>query len=188
LQGDLRQRYQAISAKGIPIDDLDSIGWGVPLSAVGIDLEDPEFYVVHSDLLPLLAPFGIAIPEGQTYSVDVPEFVYAVGRAIAASLTDHTEPALRQVGWAFAWMFSCSGNSLIDQTNETLADIPPLSWSAGDVAFAIELIEEAEGILRDVQAGIETLKASPDLMADVGRNIAHLYRELKKKGKLDERN
>ena len=178
----------AITTKGIPLDDLDSISWGVPLSAVEVDLEDPEFYAVHHDLLPLLAPFGMAIPEGTVYSVDVPECVYIAGRAIAASLTDHTEPALRQVGWAFAWMFSCSGNSLIDQTNETLADIPPLSWSAGDVAFAIELIEESEGILRDVQAGIEMLKASPDLMADVERNIAHLYRELKKKGKIDERN
>lgn len=179
---------KAITAKGIPLDDLDSIGWGVPLSAVGVDLEDPEFYAVHNDLLPLLAPFGIAIPEGAVYSVDVPECVYFAGRGIAVSLTDHTDPALRQVGWAFAWMFSCTGNSLIDQTNETLAEIPPLSWSAGDVAFAIELIEEAEGILRDVLAGIETLKASPELRAAVDRNIAHLYRELKKKGKLDEHN
>ncbi len=177
----------AITAKGIPLDDLDSIGWGIPLNAVGVDLEDPEFYAVHSDLFPILAPFGIAIPEGETYSVDVPECVYAAGRAVAASLTDHPDSALRQVGWAFAWIFSCSGNSLIDDTAESLAEIPPLSWSAEDVAFAIELVEEADGILRDVQTGIETLKASPDLMAALERNVAHLYRELKKKGKLNER-
>ncbi|MBL8166362.1 MAG: hypothetical protein JNJ61_30535 [Anaerolineae bacterium] len=177
---------KAISAKGIPLDDLETIGWGIPLHAVGVDLEDPAFYAVHSDLLPLLVPFGISLPEGEVYSVDIPDAVYSAGRAIVASLTDQTEPALRQAGWAFAWIFSCTGNSLIDQTNESLADIPPLSWSAEDVAFAIELIEEADGILRDVQAGIDYLKQSLDLRAALERNGASLYRELKQKGKLNE--
>ena len=103
---------QAISAKGIPLDDLDIIGWGIPLNAVGVDLEDPEFYAVHTDLLPLLAPFGIDLPEGEIYSVDVPECVYPVGRAIAASLHEQADPALQQVGWLFGWLFSCTGNSL----------------------------------------------------------------------------
>lgn len=179
---------KAITAKGIPLDDLDSIGWGIPLNAVGVDLEDPEFYAVHSDLLPILAPFGIAIPEGETYSIDIPDCVYPAGRAIAASLTDHPDSRLRQVGWAFGFLFSCTGNSLCDLTNESLSELQPLSWSAEDVAFATELIEEADGILRDVQAGIETLKASPDLMVALERNVAHLYCELKKKGKLNERN
>src|SRR5690606_35482540 len=30
---------RGISAKGIPLDDLETIGWGIPLVAVGIDLE-----------------------------------------------------------------------------------------------------------------------------------------------------
>lgn len=179
---------KAISAKGIPLDDLDVIGWGVPLNAIGVDLEDPEFYAVHTDLLPILAPFGIDVPEGEMYSVDVPECVYPAGRAIAASLLEQTDPALRQVGWAFGWLFSCTGNSLIDYTDEALSEIPPLSWSTEDVAFAIELIEEADGILRDVQAGIDHLKQSSDLRAALERNVAHLYRELKQKGKLNERN
>ncbi len=179
---------KAISAKGIPLDDLDVIGWGLPLNAIGVDLEDPEFYAVHTDLLPILAPFGIDIPEGETYSVDVPECVYPAGRAIAASLLEQTDPALRQAGWTFGWLFSCTGNSLIDYTDEALSEIPPLSWSPEDVAFAIELIEEAGGILRDVQAGIDQLKQSPDLRAALERNTSTLYRELKQKGKLNERN
>jgi hypothetical protein len=179
---------KAISAKGIPLDDLDVIGWGVPLNAIGVDLEDPEFYAVHTDLLPILAPFGIDIPEGEMYSVDVPECVYPTGRAVAASLLEQTNPALRQVGWAFGWLFSCTGNSLIDYTDEALSEIPPLSWSAEDVDFAIELIEEANGILHDVQAGIDHLKQSPELRTALEHNIAYLYRVLKQKGKLDERN
>ena len=178
---------KAISAKGIPLDDLDTIGWGVPMTAVGVDLEDPEFYAVHTDLLPVLAPFGIDLPEGETYSVDLPECIHKIGCAIAASLHEQTDPALRQVGWLFGWLFSCTGNSLVDYSDEALAEIPPLSWSADDIAFAVELIEEADGIMRDVQMGLDLLKTSPDLMAALERNTAHLYRELKKKGKLDER-
>lgn len=176
---------KAISAKGIPLDDLETIGWGIPLNAVGVDLEDPEFYAVHTDLLPILAPFGIDIPEGEIYSVDVPECVYPAGRAIAASLLEQTDPALRQVGWLFSWLFSCSGDSLVDQTDESLAEIPPLSWSPDDIAFAIELVDEAEGILRDVKAGLNRLKASPTLSAQLTAHIDQLYARLKQKQELD---
>ena len=177
---------QAISAKGIPLDDLETIGWGIPLNAVGVDLEDPEFYAVHSDLLPILAPFGIDLPEGETYSVDVPECVYPTGRVIAASLHEQPDPALQQVGWLFGWLFSCTNSSLVDYTDEALAEIPPLSWSPDDIAFAVELIEEADGIMGDVQAGIEILKSTPQLQSALERNVAILYQILKKKGKLDE--
>ena len=178
---------KAISAKGIPLDDLETIGWGVPLVAVGVNLEDPEFYAVHTDLLPVLAPFGIDLPEGETYSVDLPECIHKVGCAIATSLHEQTDPALRQAGWLFGWLFSCTGNSLVDCTDEMLAEIQPLSWSSDDIAFAVEMIEEADGIMSDVQMGIDLLKTTPDLMAALERNVAFLYRELKKKGKLDER-
>lgn len=162
----------AISAKGIPLDDLEAIGWGIPLHAVGVDLADPEFYSVHSDLLPLLAPFGIDVPDGELFSADVPECVYPAGHAIAASLLEQTDPALRLVGWAFGWLFSCTGNSLIDYTDEALSEIPPLSWSAEDVAFAIELIEEAHGIMADALAGLKHLMASPDLVTAVKKDVA----------------
>lgn len=157
---------RAISDKGIPLDDLEAISWGVPLNAWGVDLEDPEFYAVHADLLPLLTPFGLMLPEEDAYQADVPACVYPAGRAIATSLLEQTVPTLRQVGWAFGWMFSCTGNSLIDCTDEGLADIPPLTWSTDDIAFAIELIAEAEGIMRDVQAGLKHLTKS----SEVGNN------------------
>ena len=176
-----------ISAKGIPLDDLETIGWGIPLVALGVDLEDPEFYAVHSDLLPILAPFGIDIPEGETYRIDVPEGIYQVGSAIARSLHEQADPALQQVGWLFGWLFSCTGNSLVDATDEMLSELQPLAWDPEDIAFAIEMIEEANGIMRDAMAGLEILKTTPDLKAALERHIATLSRELKQKGKLDER-
>ncbi|MCK6580537.1 MAG: hypothetical protein L6Q98_20795 [Anaerolineae bacterium] len=177
---------KAISAKGIPLDDIETIGWGIPLVALGIELEDPEFYAVHSDLLPILAPFGIQIPEGETYRIDVPQGIHNVGGAIARSLHEQSDPALRQVGWLLGWLFSCTGNSLVDYTDEMLGEIPPLSWSPDDIAFAVEMIEEAGGMMQDVTAGLDILKSAPDLMAVLERHIAILYRELKQKGNLDE--
>ena len=176
-----------ISAKGIPLDDLETIGWGIPLVALGVDLEDPEFYAVHSDLLPILAPFGIDIPEGETYRIDIPEGIHQVGSAIARSLHEQADPTLQQVGWLFGWLFSCTGNSLVDCTDEALSELQPLAWDPEDIAFAIEMIEEANGIMRDAMAGLEILKTTPDLKAALERHIATLSRELKQKGKLDER-
>ncbi len=178
---------KAISAKGIPLDDIETIGWGIPLVALGIELEDPEFYAVHSDLLPILAPFGIQIPEGETYRIDVPEGIRQVGSAIANCLHEQTDPVLQQVSWLFGWLFSCTGNSLVDYSDEMLSEIQPLSWSKEDIAFAVEMIEEANGIMRDAMAGLDTLKTTPDLMAELERHVTTLYRELKQKGKLNER-
>jgi len=165
---------KAISTKGIPLDDLDMIGWGVPMTAYGLDLEDPEFYAVHEDLLPVLAPFGLHLSETDGYRIDIPEAMYAAGRAIANRLHEQTDPVLRQVGWLYGWLFSCTGNSLVDYTDETLSEIPPLSWSKDDIAFAIEVIEEAEGIMSDVQAGLVALQTRPELLMVLERNIDKL--------------
>jgi hypothetical protein len=178
---------KAITAKGIPMDNLETMSWGIPLVSCGVDLEDPDFYAVHSAVLPALIPFGIDIPESETYSIDVPECIYAAGRAVAASLHEQDDAALKQVGWLYAWLFGCSGNSLCDLTIDELYELQPLSWSPDDIAFAVEMIEEADGIMSDAMTGLKHLTTSPDLLTVLERNIAHLYRELKKKGKLDDR-
>jgi hypothetical protein len=160
---------QAITAQGIPLDDLDVMSWGIPLLSCGVDLEDPEFYAVHNAALPALVPFGIDIPESETYSIDVPECVYAAGRAVADSLHEQDDQALKQVGWLYAWLFGCSGNSLIDLTNEELYELQPLSWSSEDIAFAVEMIEEADGMMRDAMAGLHYLQATPSPRAFLER-------------------
>lgn len=167
---------KAISAKGIPLDDLEFIGWGIPMTAYGVDLEDPEFYTAHADVLSVLALFGLSFVETDSYRIDIPEAIYAVGRAIANSLHEQSDPVLRQVGWLYGWLFSCTGNSLVDCTVETLSEIPPLSWSKDDIAFAIEVIEEAEGIMSDVQAGLAALQTTPELLAILEGNIDRLNR------------
>ena len=174
--------YKAITAKGIPIDDLEMMSWGIPLTAFGVDLEDPQFYAVHSDALPALIPFGIKMLESETDQIDLPDALYVAGREVVSSLQEQDEPALKQVGWLYAWLFGCSGNSLVDLTSEDLDELQPLSWSPDDVTFAIEMIEEADGIMSDAMAGLQYLAASPSFMAALERSVASVYRALKKKG------
>jgi len=98
-----------------------------------------------------------------------------------------SDERLQQVGWALAWLFSCSGNTLIDFDDESLAEIPPLAWDENDLAFAIELIEEADGIMGDVTAGLTLLEANLSLFAALEANIQRTYKTIaQQKGKKDE--
>ena len=175
-----------ISKRGIPLDNLEFLGYGIPLTACGIELSDPDLYAARPDLLPLVDLFGIR-PEPGHYNVEVPECAYAAGRIIADSLVQQDDEQLKQVGWAIAWLFSCSGNTLIDYDDESLAEIPPLTWDQEDLAFAIELIEETGGMLRDVTAGLERLESNPHLLSALSAHVKHIYKAIsKQKGKQDE--
>jgi len=175
-----------ISKRGIPLDNLEFLGYGIPLTACGIELSDPDLYAARPDLLPLVDLFGIR-PEPGHYSVEVPNCAYTAGRIIADSLVKQADERLQQVGWALAWLFSCSGNTLIDFDDESLAEITPLSWDEDDLAFAIELIEETNGMMQDVTAGLELLEDRPQLLAALSDNIKRVYKTItKQKGKQDE--
>ena len=122
--------------------------------------------------------FGID-PGREPYSVEVPDIAYTAGRAAADSLVKQGDEQWRQVGWALAWLFSCSGNSVIDLDDESLMEIPPLSWEPNDVTFAVELIEEANGIRADVNAGLQWLHQTPTAFAQLENNVRRIFRKLK---------
>lgn len=175
-----------ISKRGIPLDNLEFLGYGIPLTACGIELSDPDLYAARPDLLPLVDLFGIR-PEPGHYHVEVPNCAYTAGRIIADSLVQQDDEQLKQVGWALAWLFSCSGNTLIDVDDESLAEIPPLTWDQDDLAFAIELIEETGDMLRDVTAGLTLLEDQPHLLEALSDHVKHLYKIFaKQKGNKNE--
>jgi hypothetical protein len=163
---------KAITAKGIPLEDLYMMSWGIPLPAFGVELTEPEFYEAHSDLLPVLALFGIVPPEDDAEPFIVPERAYDTGRALALNLLEQGDPALRQVGWLLGWLFSCTGNSLVDCSEEALNDFDPLAWSKENVEFAVEMIAEADEIMGDAMAGLQKLIATPSLQSALQRNIS----------------
>lgn len=163
---------KAITAKGILLDDLYIMNWGIPLQACGAELTEPEFYEAHSDLLPVLALFGIVPPEDEAQPFIVPERAYDTGRAIALHLLEQSDPVLCQVGWLLGWLFSCTGNSLVDCSDEALNEFEPLAWSKENVDFAVEMIAEADEIMGDAMSGLQKLIATPSLQSALQRNIA----------------
>lgn len=94
---------------------------------------------------------------------------------IADSLMQQDDGALKQVGWVLAWLFSCSGNTLIDFDDESMMEIQPLSWEAEDVAFAVELIKEADGIIQEVKAGLKQLQENLALIVSLSDNVNEVY-------------
>ncbi len=173
----------AITARGIPLDDLEWIGFGIPMPAYGVALDDPDFYAVHPDTISVLQCFGIT-PEPNPYHVDVPDCAYTAGKLIAADLQGQADTRWRQVAWLLGWLFACTGNSSVDYSDEEQSEFQPLSWEADDLTFAVEIIQEAETILADALAGLAFINGQPDLLAALQHNVQRIYKAFEKtKGK-----
>lgn len=176
----------AISERGIPLDDLQWIGFGIPLPAYGVVLDDPDFYTAHPDTIPVLECFGVS-PQQNPYHITVPQCIYIAGGMIADSLEAQDDERYKQVAWLMQWLFSCSGNSTIDYDYETMCEFQPLSWDKDDFAFAIDIIEEADGILGDALAGLTFLTGQPELMEALQHNVRRIYKAIdQQKGKKNE--
>ena len=164
--------------QGIPLDDIAFLGYGIPLTAYGITLDDPEVYTHRPDLLPLLALFGIRVEPGCS-TIDIPKCTYSAASILADSLVQQTDLHWQQVGWLLAWLFGCSGNTLIDTDDEELGSIQPLSWDTDDVAFAIEMITEAQRVLDDADQAQAWLTTHPEALEQLSANFQHTYKSLK---------
>jgi hypothetical protein len=175
----------ALTARGLPVDSLEFLGFGIPLPAYGVTLEEPEFYESQPDMAAVLACFGIT-PEPNPYSIDVPDCAYQAGHLLARSLLDHAEQRWQQVGWLLSFLFSSSGNSTVDLSYELQAELQPLGWTPDEVAFALEIIREADAIMADVHAACQWLNAQPQMLAALQANIKLIYRKIEE-GMIHER-
>jgi hypothetical protein len=164
-----------ISRRGIPLDSLEEMGYGVPMPAYGAALHEPEFYAQHPDVVPVLQMFGIE-PDEDAYQVEVPERVCAAGHHLYDSLVEHPDERYRQVGYLIGWIGSCTGNTSSDLSFEEIAEFQPLSWEPDDFAFAVEIIQEADEIMAAAQAGLELVRSNTRIRQALQDNIDRLYR------------
>jgi hypothetical protein len=178
-----------VSQRGLPLDGLEGMEYGIPLPAYGVTLDDPDFYTYHPDLLPIVEMFGIQ-PDSEAYPIEVPEGVYAAGQRLFQSLLDNPDEQYRQVGYLLGWVCSCTQNSSIDFSWETLGEFQPLPWEPEDLAFAMEISREADEIMVAAQAGLKLLQSSPLLQQTLQGNIHTLFcflaRQSKEKKKHDD--
>lgn len=174
---------EQIRLKGIPLEHIEFMPYGIPLIPHGVELAEPDTYEALPELLPILSCFGIHV-EPNRHHIEVPEYAYAAGNLIANSLLHQADKSWQQIGWTIAWLFSCSGNTLIDYDYESIAELPPLSWEPDDLAFAIEMIQEADEVLCDVHAGLECLESNPALLVTLSENVKRVQVTIRKlKGK-----
>lgn len=164
----------AVQAQGIPLDNLEWIGWGIPLPAYGVLLDDPDFYTTHPDVIPVLECFGIS-PQPNPYNIVIPDVTYKVADIIADDLLQQPENHWRQVAWLIRWVTSSTNNSCVDWDEEMMSSVQPLSWDADDIAFAREIVEEADGIMADVHAGLTWISQNPTSLEVLSRNVQKIY-------------
>lgn len=164
----------AVQAQGIPLDNLEWIGWGIPLPAYGALLDDPDFYTTHPDVIPVLECFGIS-PQPNPYNIVIPDVTYKVADIIADDLLKQPENHWRQVAWLIRWVTSSTNNSCVDWDEEMMSSVQPLSWDADDIAFAREIVEEADGIMADVHAGLTWISQNPTSLEALSRNVQKIY-------------
>jgi len=164
----------AIQAQGIPLDNLEWLPWGIPLPAYGVDLHNPDFYTTHPDVIPVLECFGIS-PEPNPYTIDISDVTYKVADIIVDDLLKQEDKHWQQIGWLLKWVFSCSGSSCVDLDYESMSELQPLSWDTEDIAFARELIAEADTIMADVHAGLTWISQNPTSLEVLSRNVQKIY-------------
>lgn len=149
----------ALKAKGIRLEQLDWFGYGIPLPAYGVVWDDDSFTDAYPEAVNLLTALG-ADPDEDTRADQV-----------ADELLTHKETYWQQIGWMLKWLFSCSGNSSIDYDYEAMSEFQPLSWEVDDVAFALDIIEEAEEIMADALAGLAFLTEHPEYLPDLKNRL-----------------
>lgn len=168
-----------IEKLGIPLENLEWMGYGIPLPSYGVRLEEPDFYESHPDLIPILALFGID-PTANDETLDVPESVHLVGQFIAEDLEQHPDERYRQLSWLMQWLFSCSGNSVIDLDYDSMCEYQPLSWDKDDLDFAIAIIREADEIVQEALKGLAFLQSTPEVFAALNNNVQRIHKTLSK--------
>lgn len=115
-----------------------------------------------------------------TYPIDIPDKAYTAARIIADDLAAYSDEHYQQVSWLIQWLFGISQNSCVDWPPSVMYEVEPLTWDAEDVAFAIEIIKEADTIMADAFAGLQWLYTQPVVMWSLWNNIQQIYSALAK--------
>lgn len=177
---------RAVQGQGIPLENLEWLPFGIPMPAYGVALDDPDFYAAHPDTIPVLQCFGIT-PEPNPYHIHVPDAAYKAAEILANDLMQQADARWRHIAWLLGWLFSCTGNSSVDYDLEMMESMQPLAWDADDIAFAREIIEEADGIMADVAAALAWVGQQPVVLDALTDNVKRVYKTLdRRKGKQGE--
>ena len=165
--------------------DLDQIHFGVPFFGRGVDILEPEFFAdpEHARLLEAYKLLDLDVdadesyghPDGYTESAQAAD-------VLAFSLRQTGDETYEKVAWLLDWLFSQTGNSVADHTDEDIYEmgLQPLMWEPGDLEFNRLMHEEADEIIADAFQGLEVLLNDESLQAELRANFTTVSRRLRK--------
>lgn len=173
---------QRLNAFGIPLQDLLFMDYGIPLPAYGCSRSDPDFQAQCPQADLVRRCFGVDWEEGEPPSQAQTDIALLVALALRRA------PApLPEVGWVVAWVWGITGITCLDLDEESLLDCEPLAWTAENVAFARDLIAEANTLLVSIESGVSFLATHPAFFSELNALVhkAHtLYHHTYPKGTL----
>jgi len=183
----LSERYPHIELWGI-----EDMIYGVPCQWAGLEPCGPEFVDEHPQLVALLADFGVAPREhtsslsGEALYVCIAEADYELAYRRATplihSLIAQDAQPYGDLAFLLMWLFSASGNSLVDHSYDSYADagFEPLEWEPDTLQLVDEAHQQAEIILQAAQRGLEHLQADDALRAALRRNVQRVSKALER--------
>lgn len=144
-----------------PLTELEEVNWGPPVHslAYGDDVFGMmEAMVAGQEIINMT---GIELPNAPG-SEEKNTGLRVIRRLVESLDTEDRESAHFEVGSALSWLYSISGNSVIDFDEEALQEIRGFSsqymdWSKETIAYLNEMNLEAREIFDAAQIGMELL-------------------------------
>lgn len=167
-----------------PLHDLDELRFGPPMDFCGVNLStlepEDEDRPPWDRLLPMFALFGLS--SGSDEGSDI---AYAAAKALLISLENRPEAFYQDLVNLLLWMFSCSGNTAVDYTQEDFwengYDTP--SWTVDDVALINEINQEACDVIASACRAMDVLESNPTLRRALSRNSEAALKAVRKRWK-----
>lgn len=155
-----------------PLHDLDELRYGPPMAFCGVSLPtlepEDEGNPPWDRLLPVFALFGLRAGSDEGSNV-----AYAAAKALLLSLQDRSEAFYQDLVNLLLWMFSSSGNTAVDYTQEDFWEngYDTASWTPDDVTLINEINHEAQEVIASAYRALDVLDNTPMLLRAFSRNI-----------------
>ncbi len=170
-----------------PITSLEEARYGPPLECYGIDATllsegDESDHPMHRTTT-IFTLFGISFKDATSESSW--SRARTASQVLQTSLENRPELIYQDLASLLAWLFSTSGNSLVDWSQEEMwdsgAEMP--TWSPDEVEFVNEMTHEAQEMMIGVWRGLTRLEQEATLRQAFARNLKVVFTQLDSKGK-----
>lgn len=169
-----------------PLQTLEDLRYGPPLDCYGINPElvaecdQPSHPVYRSRAV--LALLGVTVGDGTT--IEDWSRGSAAADVIRYSLERCAAPVYQDVGALLAWLFSASGNSLVDWSRDEMwesgSSLP--EWTPNDIDFVNEMSREADEMMASAIRGLDTLEQDAALRKVLVHHLKTVFKYIDKKG------